>query len=333
MLTDIKKGVAVAINKAKVNNTPRFQELMYQVGPKVCITTAMHEGFLGFHAFIQVGAHPLGGRFGAAKVINADSLEAIQREGLTAIKYNPLELWQYTVWEKWEDHEEMHYQQFDRIFELCVGCFTEVVEGPNEPIYVVREANMPPVIDFTDVPKVLGESMMQAMQGKGGIPKVRLLTQRIAVVGIHKVKEGMEEKFIEGAVETLELLNKYSAGMIGWMILEKIGESPYGTFQIKPPEFWEVVASRGAVPPKTRETIWGEYGKPEFQLEPAGHPKEFIVHMEWSRPESAMFGPALTAVNPKIKKVHDEKVMTTLAHIPPYYKVFMPLMEDLILFP
>jgi len=52
----------IAINISKVANRPESFATMHQVGPKVCITTATHPGFLGFEHLIQIGILPLAGR-------------------------------------------------------------------------------------------------------------------------------------------------------------------------------------------------------------------------------------------------------------------------------
>ncbi len=327
-LEGIRKGNYIAINQAAIRNSEETFQKLFQVGPKVCITTANHPGFLGFHALLQVGAHSLAGRFGGARMLAAPSLEAIQ-ESITNLELNPLHLWQYTVWETAEAHEEMHYQNFDRIFELCVACLSEIVEGPYEPVYLVKEADMPKLTDFTDVPR----DMMISAAKQEPPPKVRLFNKRIIVVGIHKVKEGHEEEFVKGAVEVLQHLKERAPGMIGWMILEKVGESAYGPLQFAPKQFWEALGSLGANPPKERVTIYGEYGK-DFTGPPGpvGTPREYLVHMEWSSIEAAQFGIALAGVNPFLRKLHDEKVMVHLSYIPPYYKVFIPLMEDMVFF-
>ncbi len=40
---------------------------MHKVGPKVCITTATHPGFVGFQANVLTGILPLAGRYGGGK--------------------------------------------------------------------------------------------------------------------------------------------------------------------------------------------------------------------------------------------------------------------------
>ena len=232
MVRGIKKGAALAINQAAIINVPSSFEKMARVGPKVCLTTANEPGFLGFHAFLQTGVHPFGGRFGAAELVMADSMEAAMESPLN-IKLNPLNLWQYTVWEDPESHERMHYEQFDRIFELCAGCLDMVVDGPWEPVYRIIEADMPPLVGMTDVPRVMGDAMAQQQRA----PKVRLAMKRLIALGEHSVLDGKEDDFVDGTIRTLGMLKENAPGMIGWMILEKVGESALSTFQLSPPPF------------------------------------------------------------------------------------------------
>jgi len=142
MVPGIKEGVVIAINKSKISNCPESFQLMEEVGPKVCITTANHPGFLGFLGLVQMGAHAVGGRYGAAQLDMQERLD-------------PLRLYQYTVWESAEAHEEMHYQNFDNIFELCSRCLKMVVEGPWEPLFEVQKVDLPPLVGMTDVPETM----------------------------------------------------------------------------------------------------------------------------------------------------------------------------------
>jgi len=328
MLPGMKKGLTIAINQAAIRNHPDTFPKLFSIAPKVCITTANEPEFLGFHAFIQTGAHSMGGRFGAAQPICAESVEAIQQSP-TNIQLNPLNLWQYTVWETPEAHERMDYENNDRIFEFCAGCLTEVVDGPWEPVYKVAEVDMPPLVGMSDVPAVMG----QAMANQEPIPKVRLAFKRFTVLAEHRVREGHEEAFMEGLVETLNMMKASAPGMLGWMILEKIGESALSTLQLTPQYYWEAMETLGANPPSGRVTNYGEFGR-DYTLPPipTSGPREYIVHTEWESPETLQFGIALPAVNPKMRKVHDEGVMQHLAQVPPYYRVFAPVMEDMVFF-
>ena len=98
--------IYLALNMSKVANNENSFRLMHRVGPRVCITTATHPGFVGFQANIQTGILPLAGRYGGGKVHMEKEL-------------NPIRNYQYTMWKRWEDHDDFHVQQFDRVFELC----------------------------------------------------------------------------------------------------------------------------------------------------------------------------------------------------------------------
>ncbi|WP_319025806.1 sulfur oxygenase reductase family protein, partial [Acidithiobacillus thiooxidans] len=114
----------IAINQSKVANRPESYETMMKVGPKVCITTASHPGFLGFEQLLQTGIHPMAGRYGGGAVDMHETL-------------NPISMFQYTVWKDVKSHEEMHHENFKEIFELCGSCLDMVIEGPWEPYYEV----------------------------------------------------------------------------------------------------------------------------------------------------------------------------------------------------
>jgi sulfur oxygenase/reductase len=121
-----------ALNMSKVANNEESFRLMKKVGPRVCITTATHPGFVGFQANIQTGILPLAGRYGGGKVHMEKEL-------------NPIRNYQYTMWKRWQDHDDFHLKQFDRTFELCGRCLSMVIEGPWEPVYRIVKAKMPPV--------------------------------------------------------------------------------------------------------------------------------------------------------------------------------------------
>jgi Sulphur oxygenase reductase. len=328
-MNGLEKGRTVAINQAAIANAASSFELMQKIGPKMCMITANDPGFIGFHAMIQIGAHSLGGRFGAAQLIAADSLEKVM-ESPTNLRLNPLNLWQYTMWDSPEAHERMHVENFDVIFEHCHTCLDMVMDGPWEPVYEVVAADMPDMVGMTGVPRALGGAFAQQKP----VPPVRLPMKRLVAIGEHQVMGGHEEAFVKGAVATLEAMREHAAGMIGWVLLKKQGESAISTLQFRPRDFWAAVQSGGANPPKSRVTNYGEWGK-DFKgpaIPASQAPSEYLVHMEWESPETLAFGIAGTAVNPKLRKLHDEGVMQHLWRVPPYYRVFAPLMEDMVFF-
>ena len=74
----------LALNMSKVLNKEESFDLMDKVGPRVCITTATHPGFVGFMANIQTGVLPLAGRYGGGSIHMEKTL-------------NPIRNYQYTI--------------------------------------------------------------------------------------------------------------------------------------------------------------------------------------------------------------------------------------------
>lgn len=296
----------IAINMAKVVNTPESFDTMQKVGPKVCITTAKHPGFLGFEQLVQTGIHPMAGRYGGGAIDMSQSM-------------NPIGMFQYTVWKDVASHEEMHYQQFDTIYELCHHCLGMLVEGPWEPLYNIVASDLPGAIAMTDVPQALGNSFAAGEPA----PKVALASQRAVVVGDHWIMQGHEEAFEQGVIETLQKLQKTAPGMIGWMLLKQIGVSAVGSFQLDPEGMTK--ATLGANPPRYA-TNYGDKPGEDAPI-PAQTPAQYFVHMEWESPEHAHQGLGKTLVNYDLLQTHNNGV---LAHLDrgPYYMLFAPMMEE-----
>ncbi len=295
----------IAINTARIANRPDSYETMHKVGPKVCITTAKHPGFLGFDQLMQIGIHPMAGRYGGGALDMRDTL-------------NPISMYQYTVWKSAQAHEEMHYQQFDIIYELCSHCLAMVVEGPWEPVYEVVTSNLAPPIGLTDVPAL----MMARAAKQQPVPRVAM-PGRIVVLGDHGVMHGHEADFERGVQDTMAWLMDHAPGLIGWMLLKQIGVSAIGSFQMDPDGMTR--ATLGANPPRYN-TNYGD--KPlDHPPIPAQTPAQYFVHSEWSDPEAAHQGLGKVLVNYEARTIHDRGV---LAHINrgPYYQLFASMMEE-----
>ncbi len=289
-----------ALNMSKVTNNPESFNLMHKVGPRVCITTAAHPGFVGFMANYQIGILPLAGRFGGGKVHMEKEL-------------NPIRNYQYTMWRKWQDHDDFHLRYFTRVFELCSHCLSMVVEGPWEPIYRLIKAKMPPVRSMGQITD-LGKDMQQK---KGW---VRFATpNRTVAIGEHTVKPGHEKKFEKGLIDTLEAISD-STGFLGYMVLKQIGVCAIGSFMLDPDSMAQSLQTLGANPPKNPKALFKT-------TDAMPHPAEYIIHTEWDAPELAQLGFAKVLVNNKIRKIHDEGVM---AHVMrgPYIMFFNPMMEE-----
>lgn len=295
----------IAINMARISNRPENHEMMHKVGPKVCITTATHPGFLGFDQLLQVGIHPMAGRYGGGALDMRETL-------------NPISMFQYTVWRDAKSHEEMHYLQFDTIYELCSHCLAMVVEGPWEPVYEIVASDLPPSIGLSDVPAL----MMARAAAQQPVPKVALAMRTIAV-GDHGVMHGHEADFEQGVRDTMAWLMDHAPGMLGWMLLKQTGVSAIGSFQLDPEGMTK--ATLGANPPRYA-TNYGD--KPlDYPPIPAATPAQYFVHMEWEAPGLAHEGLGKVLVNVEARHIHDHGV---LAHINrgPYYMLFASMMEE-----
>ncbi|HNS56305.1 MAG TPA: sulfur oxygenase reductase family protein [Smithellaceae bacterium] len=297
---ELKSSIYVAINMSKVVNSPESFAQMHQVGPRVCITTASHPGFVGFQANYQTGVLPLAGRYGGSAVDMSQTL-------------NPLRNYQYTMWKNWQDHDEFHEQQFERVFELCGHCLSMVVEGPWEPVYSVVHSKMSPLRSMGMVTDLAADIMNKKDFIRFETP------MRCVAVAEHTVKPGTEEQFEKGAIDTMEALAN-STGFLGYMILKQIGVCAIGSFMLDPKSMGESLMTLGANPPKNP--------KPLFKtMDACPSPPEYLIHSEWEAPEMAQLGFAKVLVNHNIRKIHDEGVMSHLIR-GPYIMFFQPMMEE-----
>ncbi|PKY10433.1 sulfur oxidation protein [Acidithiobacillus marinus] len=296
----------IAINQSKVANRPESYATMMKVGPKVCITTASHPGFLGFEQLLQTGIHPMAGRYGGGAVDMHETL-------------NPISMFQYTVWKDVKSHEEMHHENFKEIFELCGSCLDMVIEGPWEPYYEVVRSDLPLIMGMTDIPAALGQSFAEQKP----VPKVALSAKRSIAIGDHWVMDGHEEDFEKGAIETLSWMKENVPGMIGWMIMKQFGVSAIGSFQFDPKGMLK--ATLGANPPEYNTNYGSQV--PDKPLIPGQKPTQYLVHMEWESPEHAHMGIAHAMLDYELRQIHNEGV---LAHLDkgPYYMLFGPMMEQ-----
>jgi len=292
--------IYLALNISKVLNNQESFDLMNKVGPRVCITTATHPGLVGFMANVQTGVLPLAGRYGGASIHMEDTL-------------NPLRNYQYTMWKHWQDHDEFHEQQFNRVFELCASCLEMVVEGPWEPVYSIVKAKMSPVRAMGQIAD-LGKDFTKQKDF------IRFATpQRCVAVAEHTVVPGKEKAFEKGAIKTMDALSD-STGFLGYMILKQIGVCALGSFMLDPASMGETFQTLGANPPTNP--------KPLFKtLDAMPSPPEYLIHSEWDAPEMAKLGFAQVLVNHTIRKIHDEGVMAHLIR-GPYVMFFQPMMEE-----
>jgi sulfur oxygenase/reductase len=226
---------------------------------------------------------------------------------------NPIRNYQYTMWKKWEDHDDFHQKEFNRIFELCGSCLGMVIEGPWEPVYRVVKAKMPPVRSMGQITD-LGMDLQQRKEF------VRFATPgRCVAIAEHTVMPDKEKEFEKGAIETMEALSG-ATGFLGYMVLKQIGVCALGSFMLDPQSMGESLQTLGANPPKNP--------KPLFKTPDAmPSPPEYLIHSEWDASELAQLGFAKVLVNYQIRKIHDEGVMAHLIR-GPYIMFFQPMMEE-----
>jgi sulfur oxygenase/reductase len=292
----------IAINDARIVNQQSSFDMFNSVGPKVCMVTANHPGFVGFQNHVQIGVFPMGGRFGAAKMDMHEEL-------------NPLGIRQYTMWKSWQDHEQMHYEQFDSIFRLCANCLGMIVEGPWENLYEITSSDLPDNMAMTDVPSRLGSSFMA---GQEPVAVSMPYGQRVIADGDHSIIPGKEKEF-ETAIEDLMQMFKKIPGFLGYMVLKQIGASAIGSFQLNPEGFHQALQTTGEYPPRNKEG--------NFKLiEAKSTPTEYIVHMEWQDLNTAMMGISRVVINTKYRAAHDKVLATVLKG--PYITMWNPMMED-----
>jgi len=140
---------------------------------------------------------------------------------------NPIRNYQYTMWKHWQDHDDFHQKQFDRVFELCGSCLSMVVEGPWEPVYRIVKAKMPPIRSMGQITELAGD-----LQFKKDF--IRFATpMRCVAMAEHTVKPGQEKVLEKGASETMEALAD-STGLLGYMILKQMGVCALGSFMLDP---------------------------------------------------------------------------------------------------
>jgi len=292
--------IYLALSMSKVFSSEENFRLMKKVGPRVCVTTATHPGFVGFQANIQTGILPLAGRYGGGKVHMEKEL-------------NPIRNYMYTMWKRWQDHDDFHEKQFDRVFELCGRCLSMVVEGPWEPVYRVVKAKMPPIRSMGQITDLATDIQQKKEFIRFATPR------RCVAMAEHTVKAGREEAFEQGTIATMEALAD-STGFLGYMILKQIGVCAFGSFMMDTTSMAESLQTLGANPPKNP--------KPLFKTpEAMPSPPEYLIHSEWDSPELAQLGFAKVLVNTRIRKIHDDGVMTHLIR-GPYIMFFQPTMEE-----
>jgi sulfur oxygenase/reductase len=278
-----KSPLYVAINRVLVNNDPDLMSMMKQASSKMCLATALTPGFKGFDLMKQIGACPMGMRWGASSEMG-DRLSHIWID-------------QFTYWESWEAHENFHETFEDVVVDTCAKCGDVLLEGPEEPIYRVVYSDLPKLISMNQWLRrsAAGESDGYAVDSG----------KTVTVMALHKVRPGQEEEFETGETATMEKL-KESTGMVGCQILKRIGLSTLGSGHATVESLLEKLKNSTGSKLQRTADVWEGYTVPA----------EYLVMVEWESLHDAQGGMPHVNVKPELLFIHGPKVLNNCLHMP-----------------
>jgi len=278
-----KSPLYVAINRVLVNNDPDLMRMMKQASSKMCLATALTPGFKGFDLMKQIGACPMGMRWGASSDMG-DRLSHIWID-------------QFTYWESWEAHENFHETFEDVVVDTCAKCGNVLLEGPEEPIYRVVYSDLPKLISMNQWLRrsAAGESDGYAVDSG----------KTVTVMALHKVRPGQEEEFEAGETATMEKL-KESTGMVGCQILKRIGLSTLGSGHATVESLLEKLKNSTGSKLQRTADVWEGYTVPA----------EYLVMVEWESLHDAQGGMPHVNVKPELLFIHGPKVLNNCLHMP-----------------
>ena len=278
-----KSPLYVAINRVLVNNDPDLMSMMKQASSKMCLATALTPGFKGFDLMKQIGACPMGMRWGASSDMG-DRLSHIWID-------------QVTYWESWEAHENFHETFEDVVVDTCAKCGDVLLEGPEEPIYRVVYSDLPKLISMNQWLRrsAAGESNGYAVDSG----------KTVTVMALHKVRPGQEEEFEAGETATMGKL-KESTGMVGCQILKRIGLSTLGSGHATVESLLEKLKNSTGSKLQRTADVWEGYTVPA----------EYLVMVEWESLHDAQGGMPHVNVKPELLFIHGPKVLNNCLHMP-----------------
>ena len=278
-----KSPLYVAINRVLVNNDPDLMSMMKQASSKMCLATALTPGFKGFDLMKQIGACPMGMRWGASSDMG-DRLSHIWID-------------QFTYWESWEAHENFHETFEDVVVDTCAKCGDVLLEGPEEPIYRVV---------YSDLPKLISMNQWLRRSADGESDGYAVDSGKtVTVMALHKVRPGQEEEFEAGETATMEKL-KESTGMVGCQILKRIGLSTLGSGHATVESLLEKLKNSTGCKLQRTADVWEGYTVPA----------EYLVMVEWESLHDAQGGMPHVNVKPELLSIHGPKVLNNCLHMP-----------------
>lgn len=278
-----KSPLYVAINRVLVNNDPDLMRMMKQASSKMCLATALTPGFKGFDLMKQIGACPMGMRWGASSDMG-DRLSHIWID-------------QLTYWQSWEAHENFHETFEDVVVDTCAKCGDVLLEGPEEPIYRVVYSDLPKLISMNQWLRRSAEGKSDGYAVDSG--------KTVTVMALHKVRPGQEEEFEAGETATMEKL-KESTGMVGCQILKRIGLSTLGSGHATVESLLEKLKNSTGCKLQRTADVWEGYTVPA----------EYLVMVEWESLLDAQGGMPHVNVKPELLFIHGPKVLNNCLHMP-----------------
>ena len=278
-----KSPLYVAINRVLVNNDPDLMSMMKQASSKMCLATALTPGFKGFDLMKQIGACPMGMRWGASSDMG-DRLSHIWID-------------QVTYWESWEAHENFHETFEDVVVDTCAKCGDVLLEGPEEPIYRVVYSDLPKLISMNQWLRRSADEESDGYAVDSG--------KTVTVMALHKVRPGQEEEFETGETATMEKL-KESTGMVGCQILKRIGLSTLGSGHATVESLLEKLKNSTGCKLQRTADVWEGYTVPA----------EYLVMVEWESLHDAQGGMPHVNVKPELLFIHGPKVLNNCLHMP-----------------
>lgn len=278
-----KSPLYVAINRVLVKNDPNLMGMMKQASSKMCLATALTPGFRGFDLMKQLGACPMGMRWGASSDMG---------EQLSHIWID-----QFTYWDSWEAHENFHETFEDVVIDTCAKCGEVLLEGPEEPVFRVVHSDLPKLISMNQWLKKSAENNAEGYAVDTG--------RTVTVMATHRIRPGKEEEFEAGEIETMKMLRE-STGMIGFQILKRIGLSTLGSGHATVESLLENLKDSSGSKLKRTAEVWEGYTVPA----------EYLVMVEWESLQDAQGNMPHVNVKPEILSVHGPKVLNNCLHMP-----------------
>ncbi len=273
----------VAINRVLVKNDPNLMSMMKQASSKMCLATALTPGFRGFDLMRQMGACPMGMRWAA----NTDMGQALSH------------IWidQFTYWDSWQAHEAFHETFEDVVVDACARCGEVLLEGPEEPVYRVVHSSLPKLISQN-------QWLQKHLQGTAAGYAIDS-GKTVMVMATHRIKPGKEAEFETAEIQTMEKL-KESTGMVGYMILKRIGQSTLGSGHATVASMLEDMKDSSGSKLKRTAEVWEGYTLPA----------EYLVMVEWESLCDAQGGMPHVNVKPELLFIHGPKVLDNCLAMP-----------------